>query len=381
MKRSATTGPASRTTAATKNVHSADDGRELDGERHAGSLNAATDGLRAQKISGHHGARSAAKSASARAAAPRRSSSTLPAAHELARTRSRRGTRCRARCTSSAKSARRRRPLRAPSRDAPAAGVPRAELVASRRARARRPPRTSRADSAAPTSTSRTQRPSPMRSRMRRGVARSKNSGWSTGRSVARDRRRSSRCRAGSARARGGAARRRRSPRRRSSSPFDEPPSQFELDAGRSRSRRARRRCSSSAKRFGPPPPPPLGRVDEDRAVSHQSRVRANIPGVCARDARPRRGGNSLSASSASTRRTLPARLDAAREADVLAAGSSTSPHDDARPVAEAAVDRLLRGPQRRERLAALVDVVELGAHHRAQHAAAAMRRQRRRPR
>ncbi len=57
--------------------------RELDGQRHTVSLNAATDGLRAQKISGHHGARSAANIASARAAAPRRSSSIRPPRDEL----------------------------------------------------------------------------------------------------------------------------------------------------------------------------------------------------------------------------------------------------------------------------------------------------------
>ncbi len=45
-------------------------------------------------------------------------------------------------------------------------------------------------------------------------------------------------------------------------------------------------------------------------------------------------------------------------------------------PVAVAAVDRLLGGPQHRKRLAALVDAVELGAHHRPQDPAAPVRRQ-----
>ena len=49
---------------------------------------------------------------------------------------------------------------------------------------------------------------------------------------------------------------------------------------------------------------------------------------------------------------------------------------DRGHPVAEAAVDHLLRGPQRRDRLASLTDVLELGAHHGRQDAATAMRRQ-----
>ena len=44
--------------------------------------------------------------------------------------------------------------------------------------------------------------------------------------------------------------------------------------------------------------------------------------------------------------------------------------------VAEAAVDHLLGGPERRDRLTALADVLELGAHHRREDAAAAVRRQ-----
>jgi hypothetical protein len=47
-----------------------------------------------------------------------------------------------------------------------------------------------------------------------------------------------------------------------------------------------------------------------------------------------------------------------------------------AEPVPEAAVDRRLRRPQVRDRLAALVDVVELRAHERAQDPAAPVRRE-----
>jgi hypothetical protein len=39
-------------------------------------------------------------------------------------------------------------------------------------------------------------------------------------------------------------------------------------------------------------------------------------------------------------------------------------------PVAEAAVDRLLRRPERRDRLAALADVAQLRVHHPPQQAA-----------
>src|SRR6185437_3205369 len=44
-------------------------------------------------------------------------------------------------------------------------------------------------------------------------------------------------------------------------------------------------------------------------------------------------------------------------------------------PVAEASVDRLLARPERCDRLSAFVDVAKLGIHHRAQDAAATMRR------
>ena len=44
--------------------------------------------------------------------------------------------------------------------------------------------------------------------------------------------------------------------------------------------------------------------------------------------------------------------------------------------VAEPAVDDLLRGPERSDRLTALADVLELGAHHRREDAAATMRGQ-----
>jgi hypothetical protein len=53
--------------------------------------------------------------------------------------------------------------------------------------------------------------------------------------------------------------------------------------------------------------------------------------------------------------------------------GDVAAPRGDAVP--EAAVDRLLRRPQRRDRLAARLHVVELCAHHLAQDPAAAMRR------
>ena len=51
-------------------------------------------------------------------------------------------------------------------------------------------------------------------------------------------------------------------------------------------------------------------------------------------------------------------------------------PLNDAIAVAEAAVERVLRGPQIGHRLAALVDVVDLGAHEPPQDPAAPMRRQ-----
>ena len=134
--------------------------RELDGQRHAVSLNAATDGLRAQKISGHHGARSAANIASARAAAPRRSSSTLP---PRTRPREREPSEVRA-----AEGAHVAGEAAAPdvvrfARPRASASVPRStgRTRRSRRRRRRRPTRSSRAESAAPTSTSRTQSPSP----------------------------------------------------------------------------------------------------------------------------------------------------------------------------------------------------------------------------
>ena len=63
------------------------------------------------------------------------------------------------------------------------------------------------------------------------------------------------------------------------------------------------------------------------------------------------------------------------RQARVLAREVDLGRHRG-QAVAEAAVDLVVRGPEVRDRLAALVDVVELGAHQRAEQAAAAVRRQ-----
>ena len=250
--------------------------RELDGQRHAVSLNAATDGLRAQKISGHHGARSAANIASARAAAPRRSSSTLPP-----RTRPENENAPRyalpSALTSSRSCAAGRRPLGAAARDAPAPGVPRAELVdhveddgAVRRVRARRQSRTD-VDEPHPEPVADTlphvprSREEPPERVIDRQEARSRP-------------RRTSRCRGGTARALLSAARRARPPRRPGARRSRAPPPTSAC-AGRSRTPRVGRHVSRTTNRFGPPSPPPPGGSNRIRS-SHQVRVRASIPGV-----------------------------------------------------------------------------------------------------
>ena len=57
-------------------------------------------------------------------------------------------------------------------------------------------------------------------------------------------------------------------------------------------------------------------------------------------------------------------------------AGDLEPEHERREAVAVAAVDRLLRGPERGERLAALVHVVELRAHHRAENPAPSVGRE-----
>ncbi len=109
---------------------------------------------------------------------------------------------------------------------------------------------------------------------------------------------------------------------------------------------------------------------------SHQFRVRPSIPGVFRLTASQTRG-KSLSASSgvdeagpSPRARAAVRRLSADVGIDDLCALRRHA-------VPEAAVDGVLRGPQEGERLAARVHVVELRAHHRAEDAAAAVRRER----
>ena len=105
---------------------------------------------------------------------------------------------------------------------------------------------------------------------------------------------------------------------------------------------------------------------------SHQSRERRNMPGARARGL-PTAAGTSRAPRPA--RRAASSRRLARRdEVDVLLRDVHLARERGA-AVAEAAVDRLLRRPERRDRLAALVRVVEVRAHHRAQHASPAVRR------
>ena len=129
---------------------------------------------------------------------------------------------------------------------------------------------------------------------------------------------------------------------------------------------------SSTTKRFGPPSPPPGG--SKRMRSSHQLRVRPSMPGT-PRRTRFHTRGKSSSASSASTKRSEPTRLEAAARTPSTPAELDLA-RERRHAVAEAPVDRLLRRPQERHRLAALVNVVELGAHHRAQDAAPPVRRE-----
>ena len=100
------------------------------------------------------------------------------------------------------------------------------------------------------------------------------------------------------------------------------------------------------------------------RAVEHAralARGRARRPRACARRGRPAGPARSGSpagggAASRATGRRAVRRADARRDA-----------------VAEAPVDRALRRPQDRDRLAARADVLELAAHHRGEQAAPAV--------
>ena len=258
--------------------------------------------------------------------------------------------------------------------EAPAALVPRAELVAhlehelavvrvrpARRARRRR-------RRAAPTG----RRPSGSASAAAR--ASRKNERMVGRQERRRDRRRPSRCRAGSARARASACgSRRRSPRSTTTWPVGRPCAPLhpvpvdrvaggpaaELEHARSASgrRRARRSGGSASTR-----------------CSHQlARARERRP-AAARASASQSGGRRLERLGRLDEPHAPARSSGAPNA-ACSRGTATSPANAARPYPKRAVDRLLRGPQRRERLAALVRVVEVGAHHRAQDAAAAMGR------
>ena len=138
----------------------------------------------------------------------------------------------------------------------------------------------------------------------------------------------------------------------------DRPAAPLEAARGRAGRRRAGARGWSSSVRWLPP----------------VGRVRTTIPGRAARDAlvEPRehrqrlvgrpRAGRGLEGSSAPDAPRAPLGLDVETERG--------------EPVAVAAVDRLLRRPERCDRLLALADVGELRLHHPAQQPSASMRRE-----
>ena len=154
------------------------------------------------------------------------------------------------------------------------------------------------------------------------------------------------------------------------------------LDASRS-SRRRRRRMplvhrvrlrlavDVERRRGGAGCRPPSG--PRSARTRHHASVREGTPARSRRSA-SNTGGNNVTASSASTKRTRPRALERLR----VRAPDARDRHLAAprrEPVAEAAVDRLLRRPQRSDRLAAAMRVRELRLHHLAQRAAPAMHR------
>ena len=140
--------------------------------------------------------------------------------------------------------------------------------------------------------------------------------------------------------------------------------------SGRPHTPAARRRARARRSASGAPSPPPAcaggGPPTTLRAAKH---ARALSP------QRVPHGREQLRAPlRASTKRTV--RAGSSGRANASHSCSSVSdPAQRGDAVAEAAVDRLLGGPERRDRLAALVDVAQLRVHHRAEHAAAAVRR------
>ena len=97
------------------------------------------------------------------------------------------------------------------------------------------------------------------------------------------------------------------------------------------------------------------------------------MPGVVAADAVVD-AREELERLAASTKRGVASRSSGRAKAE-YSPGEVHLADEGRHPVAEAAVDRLLGGPQERERLTALVDVVELGAHQGAQDSTAPVRR------
>ena len=223
-----------------------------------------------------------------------------------------------------------------------------------------------RAESASPTSTRRAQSPSPTRNPMRRGVARSWKSAWSTGSSRALDLRRPVDVEQVAPELRGRAARRARPPRRpRARTPRRRPPTSGVAVDRVAGGLAVPLEHDEALRRLA-------GRVEEDRN-SHQLRVRPSIPGT-SRRTRPRPAGRAAGPRPA--RRSAPSLRARSGCANAEYDARDRDLADQRRhPVPEAAVDRLLGGPERRDRLAALVHVVELRAHHRPQDAAAAVRR------
>ena len=146
-------------------------------------------------------------------------------------------------------------------------------------------------------------------------------------------------------------------------------------DAGRSRSPRARRRARAARSCFGPRAAAPLGRVGELRGLPPLARAREHARASRARDALVDRR-EALERLVARRRAARAPRGSTGRANAACVARQRDLARERREAVAEAAVDRLLRRPQRRDRLAALVHVVELRAHHRREDAAAAVRRQ-----
>ncbi len=96
------------------------------------------------------------------------------------------------------------------------------------------------------------------------------------------------------------------------------------------------------------------------------------MPGIAVRTLSQTRG-KSRSASSCSTKRDAQLLFERSRERGELPRNGDR-PGVRRHPVSEAAVDRVLGGPEEPDRLSARVDVVQLGTHHRPQDATAAMR-------